>query len=134
MPRREPGGDPREDGTERRRRWRLPLAMLVVGLVLGAGGVGALVATGTVGTTVAAPVPTPTRSNVEVTVPESCTEAGRLSEQVAGITRQIVTATGELDAARLQVLVDQLQQIDPRVRTATQACRQDSPTLSATTG
>ena len=127
---------PGDGGTEggRRRRWRLPLAMLVTGLVVGAGGVGLLVANGTLGTTVAAPAPEPTRSSVTVTVPESCAEAGRLSEQVAGITREIVTATGELDAARLQVLVDQLQQIDPQVRAATAACRQDSPTLSATTG
>lgn len=129
--------DPEVDGAgdpKRRRRWRLPLTMLVTGLVLGAGGVGLLVANGTLGTTVAAPAPAPTRSSVTVTVPESCAEAGRLSEQVAGITQEIVTATGELDAARLQVLVDQLQQIDPQVREATAACRQDSPTLSATTG
>ena len=127
-----PGDDDAGDG--RRRRWRLPLAMLVTGLVVGAGGVGALVANGTLGTTVVAPRPEPTRSAVTVTVPESCAEAGRLSEQVAGITQEIVTATGELDAARLQVLVDRLQGLDPQVRAATAACRQDSPTLSATTG
>ena len=127
---------PGDDGAQgrRRRRWRLPLAMLITGLVLGAGGVGVLVANGTLGTTTVAPTPEPTRSAVTVTVPESCAEAGRLSEQVAGITQEIVVATGELDAARLQVLVDQLQGLDPQVRAATAACRQDSPTLSATTG
>lgn len=118
----------------RRRRWRLPLVMLLVGLLLGAGGVGVLVRTGVLDPSVAVPTPEPTPSRVTVTVPESCTQAGRLAQKVAGITQEIVTATGELDAARLQVLVDRLQQLDPQVRQATAACEQDSPTLSATNG
>lgn len=123
-----------EHGGRPRRRWRLPLAMLLVGLLLGAGGVGALVRTGVLDTSITVPAPEPSPSRVTVTVPESCTEAGRLAEQVGGITQEIVAATGELDAARLQVLVDQLQQLDPQVRAATAACEQDSPTLSATNG
>lgn len=129
-------GADRGDGGEEpgRRRWRLPLAMLVLGLLLGAGVMSALVLTGVLGTTAAAPAPEPAPSRVTVTVPESCTQAGRLAEQVGGITQEIVAATGELDAARLQVLVDRLQQLDPQVRQATAACEQDSPTLSATNG
>ena len=115
--------------TPRRRRRSVPTLTFVLGLVLGAGAVIGLVAAGLVGTRVeAAPEPEPSPTGLVVSVPESCDEAGALSARVIDLTEEIVVETREFNPARLQVLVDQLQQLDPQLRAATERCTEDSGT------
>ncbi len=119
--------------TKPRRRRVVPTITFVLGLLLGAGAVVGLVAAGLVGGRVeAAPAPAPTPTGLTLTVPESCDEAGALSARVIDITQEIVVETQEFNPRRLQVLVDQLQQIDPELRAATERCTEDSgtPTIS----
>lgn len=114
---------------EPRRRRVVPTITFVLGVLLGAGAVVGLVAAGLVGNrVVAAPAPEPTPSGLVLTVPESCDEAGALSARVIDITEEIVVQTQEFNPARLQVLVDQLQQIDPELRAASERCTEDSGT------
>lgn len=116
-----------------RRRRVVPTITFVLGLLLGAGAVIGLVAAGLVGGRVeAVPAPAPTPTGLTLTVPESCDEAGALSARVIDITEEIVVETRDFNPARLQVLVDQLQQLDPQLRAATERCNADSgtPTVS----
>ena len=119
-----------EEGA-RWRRWTvlLPALTFVAGLALGAAVLGASTTQddeGTVGgrpPPSAAPVPSPTASDLLVRVPGPCLQAAERAEQAYALVEQGVTAARELDARGLADLVDQVQQERPEVQALVDACR-----------
>lgn len=120
------------DDTDRGSRFLLvPAVTFLVGLVLGA----VLVWVGTdlrggepqPGGTAAPTVPTPTgsrsSSDVTVTVPADCLAAAQAAEDVLGLGRQAASAVADLDAKRLQDLIDEMEKLEPRVRQAADNCQ-----------
>lgn len=71
-----------------------------------------------------APTPTPSTAAVTVVVPTSCLEALEQAEGAAATLREGVDAARRLDPARLQQLVDRLQEQAPSLTGLTQQCRQ----------
>jgi hypothetical protein len=128
-------GPPSPDGTEGRSSvttWLLPALAFVAGVALGA----VVVA---VGTTAdgdagllagddATPTPTATaddsaREDLIVRVPAACLDAADAAEQAARRVDDVVRAVGDLDARRLQELVDEFQRLEPVARTFAEQCR-----------
>lgn len=113
--------------------WLLPVLTFLLGCLLGGG----IVAAGAFdGEELAAPdavetpdpgedgaSPTPTPDDLVVRVPESCLEladrAAAASEQV----EQVVAAVRDLDARRLQEIVDTIQQMQPELQQFAEQCR-----------
>jgi hypothetical protein len=115
----------------------VPALTFLVGLALGA----VLVWVGTSGPgggdEEAAPSGTPSASPAEPTrspgdgvsgvgrtVPEECTRAADSALQLAEILQDAVRALGDLDARRLQELVDRMEGLDQQIRADLQACRE----------
>ena len=114
--------------------WLLPALTFVAGVALGA----AVVAVGNVGggdddpgadpaPTVAArdgeQDPEPRSSDLLVTVPAACLATADGAESVGRSVDDLVQAAGELDARRLQELVDRFQQLQPEIERAARECR-----------
>lgn len=82
----------------------------------------------------AGPLPSPT--GLLVRVPDPCLQAVDKAEVAYGVLDQAVAAARELDARRLQELVDQVQQERRQTEALVEACRvgvgapQPSPTVS----
>ena len=112
------------------RRWSvlLPALTFLAGLALGAAVLGASTAQDEEGTAgprppSAAPVPSPTPSDLLVRVPAPCLQAAERAEQAYALVEQGVAAARELDARGLADLVDQVQQQRPEVQGLVDACR-----------
>ena len=114
--------------------WLLPALTFVAGVALGV----AVVAVGNIGAgdddPGADPAPTvsardgeddpePRSSDLLVTVPAACLAAADGAESVGRSVDDLVEAAGELDARRLQELVDRFQQLQPEVEQAARECR-----------
>ncbi|MFP5346095.1 MAG: hypothetical protein ACLGIA_03580 [Actinomycetes bacterium] len=110
----------------------VPAATFLVGLVLGAalvwvgtdlrggpgtGGTAAPSGTTTPGGTATSP------GNVTATVPAQCLEAAQEAQQVLDLAREAASAVADLDAKRLQTLIEQMQKLEPRVRASADDCR-----------
>lgn len=118
---------------QRERSWLpalLPAITFLIGVALG----GALIAVGTnaggddsaAPHSTAAPAPSgsaSTSGDAVVTVPGACLDAANQAEEAFSLLRGGVTAIRDLDARRLQELVDQLQKLDPQVRSLVDECR-----------
>ncbi|MDQ4039049.1 MAG: hypothetical protein M3313_12055 [Actinomycetota bacterium] len=111
--------------------WLLPAATFLIGLLIGfavwgAGGNGDD-AGGEAG---AAPTATLSPNaddddggTATVTVPQSCLDAIEESEQSLDLLEEAVQAIGELDAGRLEEIVDELQGVSERIRELGDECR-----------
>lgn len=69
------------------------------------------------------PQPTPTSGDVVVRVPESCLQAADMATSAIGQIDRVVEAVRDLDARRLQEIVDQVQKLEPEVRRLADQCR-----------
>lgn len=108
-------------------RWALlvPVVTFLLGLALGAAVLGATRA-GEPSAPVTSPVavsPQPTPPDPAVAAPDPCLQAVDQAEVAYRILDDAVTAARELDARRLQELVDQVQQERARTQTLVGACR-----------
>lgn len=126
----------RSDDRPRRLFWLLPTLTFLVGLVLGGG----LVALGSndAESAIGQPPPSssaPTPSGVPsagesgdgtVVVPQECVAAADTSLEVLDLVRKAVAAIGDLDARRLQEIVDRLQELDPEVTRLAETCRTEA--------
>lgn len=126
--------------------WLLPAATFLVGLVIGFAVWGASdgdddradQAEGTPAVT----TPGPDGDNgttITVAVPQVCLDAIDESERSLDLLEEAAQAISDLDAARLQEIVDELQGAQDRIRTLGEECRAstdvtiDSPPASPTT-
>ena len=111
--------------------WLLPVATFAIGLLIGfavwntGGGSGG---TNQAGPTTSAPATTAQTSasagaTVTVSVPQSCLDAVTESQQSLDLLNQATQAIADLDAARLQTIVDQLQTAAQRIQTLGDDCR-----------
>lgn len=131
-----PGQDPDPPQPPKRRglmatAWLLPGAALVIGVLIG------FVIWGTTNNDdspsgVADTTPPPTTSaaasgsagtTVTVAVPQSCLDAVDESQASLDLLDQATQAISELDAARLQTIVDELQSVSERIRDLGEECR-----------
>jgi hypothetical protein len=134
----EPADAPRSSSTW---SWLLPVLTFLLGCLLG-GVVIAAGASGDVEEVAAAPEATtapgeagaedgtadetetePESEDVEVQVPESCLAAADGAVVAANRIDNVVEAVRDLDAQRLQELVDEVQEQQPRVRELAERCR-----------
>lgn len=113
--------------------WLLPVLTFLVGCVLG----GAVMAAGSFGgddTDVAAPSvsaspgddasPTPSPDGVAVRVPQACLDAADQAATVSSQAEDAVAAVRDLDARRLQEVVDSFQRLEPEVQRLADECRE----------
>lgn len=114
--------------------WLLPVLTFLVGCLLG----GVVVAAGAFDgddDQVAAPSttsspepgdgaePSPTPSDLVVRVPESCLRAAEAAAEASRQFDDVVAAVRDLDARRLQELVDRVQQAQPEAQRLAEQCR-----------
>jgi len=112
--------------------WLLPVLTFLVGCVLG----GVVVAAGAFDDEqVAAPSatssptpggdgePSPTPSDLVVTIPESCLQAAEAAAEASQQFDDVVAAVRDLDARRLQEIVDRVQQAQPEAQRLAEQCR-----------
>jgi hypothetical protein len=112
--------------------WLLPALTFLVGCVLG----GAVIAAGTSGDedgTIASDTASQApeqeegtdaeSTDVVVRVPQSCLDAADAALVAAQQVDDAVAAVGDLDARRLQEIVDEVQQLQPDVRESAERCR-----------
>lgn len=113
--------------------WLLPGLTFLVGCLLG----GAVIAAGAFGgdgTDVAAPSvsaspgddasPEPSPDGVAVRVPQACLDAADQAATVSSQAQDAVAAVRDLDARRLQEIVDSFQQLEPEVQRLADECRE----------
>ncbi len=111
--------------------WLLPALTFVAGVAL-AGAVFAVTDSGNdsgteadarASASPASPTPLPSPAGLVVTVPQSCLDAAdgvtRTSQEVRGA----VDAVRDLDARRLQEIVDRIQALQPQVQELANSCR-----------
>ncbi len=119
------------------RRWSvlLPAVTFLVGLALGAVVVGVAVDSsddngqGTVAaSTATGPGTAPSPSGLVVRVPQPCLQVADQAQVAFGILQDAAAAARELDARRLQELVNQAQQERDRTQALISACRDLSAT------
>lgn len=67
--------------------------------------------------------PSPGPTDLVVTVPESCLEAADRASEFARQVDDVVVAVRDLDARRLQEIVDEIQQLQPNVQRLAEQCR-----------
>ena len=128
-----------EDDTGRRARgalyWLVPALTFLIGLGLGAA---VIAVTGDDGAREGAsppavsPSPTPTPGSPQPTtptgdativIPAACIRTAEGAEQAAGLMRRAVEAARDLNAARLQEIVDQFESLQPEIQESAEACR-----------
>lgn len=63
------------------------------------------------------------------TIPESCVRSAESAATAVTLVRQAVTAVGDLDAARLQQIVDRIEQLDTQIREDVTSCRRQTGQL-----
>ncbi len=122
--------------------WLLPAATFLVGLVIGFAVWGAAGdendgESQTQGTPSLTDSPAPGDGNgrtATVTVPQSCLDAIEESEQSLDLLDEAVQAIGDLDAARLQEIVDDLQGASERIRDLGDECRELADVTLGTPG
>lgn len=126
----------------------LPAATFLVGLLLGfaiwgasggaqddeAGAVPTVTATGDEPLGSDAGGQDPDDRTVTTTVPEECLAAVAESERALGLVEEAVAAAGELDAARLQAIVDDLQASSTRAGALGEDCRAQADVSVGTAG
>lgn len=125
----EPGSSRAVAGRRQGRSLGLAAAAFAVGLLLGA--VGWAVAgeddTPAPPAATAPETTSPAESDpaaLETTVAASCVRSARLAEEVLGLAEEAIGAIAELDARRLQELVNSMQQREPELREQAARCRQ----------
>lgn len=132
--------DPPETGSSSTWTWLLPVLTFLLGCVLG----GVVIAAGISGDTddsVAAPEQTaepgpsgedgaagdpsaePEPEETVVRVPESCLAAADAAVVASNRLGDVVAAVRDLDARRLQEVVDEVQQKQPQVQELAERCR-----------
>lgn len=109
----------------------LPAVTFLLGLLLGAVVVGAASDDGDDGQAAppaaASPSPAPSaQGQLTVRVPAPCLQAADEAEQAYGLLEQGVAAARDLDARRLQELVDTVQRERPQVEALVRACREQA--------
>ena len=133
----DPKQTPEVDGGGRRQLqmfWILPALTFLVGLLLGGVVVGVTGLGGDAGADDSAAEESPTEDpggsagpepsgDATVTVPAECIETAELSQQAIALTREAAQAIGDLDARRLQEIVDDLQALEPEVNDLATRCR-----------
>ena len=113
--------------------WLLPVLTFLVGCLLG----GAVIAAGAFGgdsSDVAAPSaspepeddasPQPSPDGVVVRVPQACLDAADRAATVSSQAQDAVAAVRDLNARRLQEVVDSFQQLEPEVQRLADECRE----------
>lgn len=114
--------------------WLLPAATFLVGLVIGFAVWGASGNDGddesqAQGRPSATDSTSPENGNGQtatLTVPQSCLDAVEESELTLDLVDEAVQAIGDLDAARLQEIVDELQGASERIRDLGDECRESA--------
>lgn len=112
--------------------WLLPAATFLVGLVIGFAvwgaadddGDGGSQAQGTPSVTDSPVTGDDNGQTATVTVPQSCLDAIEESEQSLDLLEEAVQAIGDLDAGRLQEIVDELQGASERIRDLGDECQE----------
>jgi len=112
--------------------WLLPAATFLVGLVIGFAvwgaadddGDGGSQAQGTPSVTDSPVTGDDNGQTATVTVPQSCLDAIEESEQSLDLLEEAVQAIGDLDAGRLQEIVDDLQGVSERIRDLGDECQE----------
>jgi len=112
--------------------WLLPAATFLVGLVIGFAvwgaadddGDGGSQAQGTPSVTDSPVTGDDNGRTATVTVPQSCLDAIEESEQSLDLLEEAVQAIGDLDAGRLQEIVNDLQGASERIRDLGDECRE----------
>lgn len=113
--------------------WLLPVLTFLVGCVLGGVVVGAGAFDGD-DETVASPSttssptsgdaePSPTPNDLVITIPESCLQAAEAASEASQQFDDVVAAVRDLDARRLQEVVDSVQQAQPEAQRLAEQCR-----------
>ncbi len=104
----------------------LAVATLVLGLLTG--GAGMAVATeGSSSVAVPPAVQAPAQDELPLQdIVESCLLSAELAEETVDLAREATGAIAELDARRLQELVDTMQKRDEAIQAQADICRQDS--------
>ena len=64
-------------------------------------------------------------TDVTMTVPGECIEAAEQAQEVLSLARQAADAIGELDAERLRSLVDEMEDLEPAIRSSAGACQDE---------
>lgn len=126
-----PQAAPPPPATVSRWTWLLPAITFVVGVALagvvfavtGSGDGDGAVSDARASASPAAPTTAPSSAGLVVTVPQSCLDAAdgvtRTSQEVRGA----VDAVRDLDARRLQEIVDRIQALQPQVQALANTCR-----------
>ena len=131
------GQKPSSDAADARTRrwfWLVPAVTFLVGLVLG-GAVIAATKDGTdnggapsaAPTVTTSPSPTITPTDRTITVPASCERAVERARTAMNTTGEAVQALRDLNTARLQRLLDQLQDAQREVERLAEQCRREVP-------
>lgn len=132
-----PAGPARLAGPAPRRgrtRWIVPLVTFVVGVVLGAGGIGLVLRGGDEPPPTAAPAtasasPT-TGESAQVAVPRACLRIADEAKVLQDRIDQAVAAARDLDAAELSDLVRQIDEQQTAIRASSDVCRQGVATAT----
>jgi hypothetical protein len=119
--------------------WVVPTLTFVVGLLLGGLvvgmtglGFGGDAGDGTAGpdgngtpaATATTPGPTEPGPDRTVTIPAECLEVADTAERALDLSREAAGALGQLDARRLQEIVDELQALEPELTALAGTCRE----------
>jgi len=122
------------DSRSRRLSVLLPAATFLVGLALGAALIWIAQSDGDApeagtdqsspGSTVS-PSPEPSGTG-GIAIPEACLRAAEAAEELVSIGREAVSAVADLDAVRLQEVVNDIERLDGRVREDAADCRAQS--------
>ncbi len=117
-----------------RARWIVPLVTFVLGLVLGAGGIGLALRGGPEPAPAAAPPtasPSPaTGESAQVAVPRACLRIADEAKVLQDRIDQAVAAARDLDAAELSDLVRQIDEQQTAIRASSDVCRQGVATAT----
>ena len=130
------GTAPEPGGPGLRMFWLVPTLTFIAGLLLGGGVVAATnwndneqaAAPAPVQTTSPAPTPGPTSSDRVLVIPGSCVQGLDRAERALRTLRGGLEAAQNFDTARLQQVLDQLQQQQPDVSRLADECRQAAAT------
>jgi hypothetical protein len=63
-------------------------------------------------------------TDVTVTVPSECVDAAEQAQEVLDLAQQAAQAIGDFDAQRLRSLVEEMEELEPAIRSSASACQE----------
>ncbi len=116
--------------------WLVPALTFLVGLALGAVVTAAttgddgpaetlppVAATPSPARTPSSPAPATPTDDATIVVPAACIRTAQNAQEAVALMRRSVEAARDLDAARLQQIVDQMEALQPRIQESATTCQ-----------